>query len=406
LIVEPLQHLKLKDTFSSSTVIVIDALDECKGEETISTILSMISQFVTCLPVKIFITSRPEVGIRHAFSADADLYLHAETRPFILHEIERSVVKNDLTQFLRQGLKRVEAMYPTLKGRCWYTEADIGVLAVKSEGDRISQLHNLLRRDVVVKPPKSSPYWHLDQLYAQVLSQAFPKSSAVANVARFRAVVGTIVLLRSRLTAVDLALFLGTDVLTVTITLQNLHSVLVVPEQRDVIQIMHASFPDFLTRQPRCDNVNLSDLHVDPPLHHRLLLIRCFEHLTYLRRDICRLGNPSKLNSQHADLDERARKYISPALQYACRHWAEHLSKAVISESIIESLSIFCFELSLYWLEALSIMGCLELAISFLELAKEALQVSFAIPLPILTPPNPINIESERLPCLSAGYAQ
>jgi hypothetical protein len=180
LIVEPLQHLK--DTFPSSTVIIIDALDECNGEETISTILSVLSQFIARLPVKIFITSRPEVRIRHAFSAEADLYLHAETRPFILHEIKRSLVDDDLTQFLRQRLKRVEASYPTLKGGRWYTETDIGVLVVKSEGlfifaatavkfiedkvfaDPISQLQNLLRRNIVAKPPESSPYWHLDQL--------------------------------------------------------------------------------------------------------------------------------------------------------------------------------------------------------------------------------------------------
>jgi hypothetical protein len=44
-----------------STVIVIDALDECKDEEPASTILSILGRFVSKLPgVKFFLTGRPE----------------------------------------------------------------------------------------------------------------------------------------------------------------------------------------------------------------------------------------------------------------------------------------------------------------------------------------------------------
>ena len=47
-----------------STVIVIDALDECQDDEPASAILSVLGQFVTQVHrVKFFVTSRPEPRI-------------------------------------------------------------------------------------------------------------------------------------------------------------------------------------------------------------------------------------------------------------------------------------------------------------------------------------------------------
>ena len=52
--------LPLKES-AISTVVVIDALDECKDEEPASAILSALGRFVSELPqVKFFLTGRPE----------------------------------------------------------------------------------------------------------------------------------------------------------------------------------------------------------------------------------------------------------------------------------------------------------------------------------------------------------
>jgi hypothetical protein len=62
LVVEP---LSVSDV---STVIVIDALDECKDEEPLSAILSVLAQFTKKIPkVKFFITGRPESRIKTGF---------------------------------------------------------------------------------------------------------------------------------------------------------------------------------------------------------------------------------------------------------------------------------------------------------------------------------------------------
>lgn len=59
LIVEPLKATGL------STIVVLDALDECNDDEPVSTILSLLSRQIQSMPnVKIFITSRPSPNLR------------------------------------------------------------------------------------------------------------------------------------------------------------------------------------------------------------------------------------------------------------------------------------------------------------------------------------------------------
>jgi hypothetical protein len=62
LLVEPLQSTGL------STVIIIDALDECEDRQPASAILSLLSREIDHIPlVKFFITGRPEPHIRAGF---------------------------------------------------------------------------------------------------------------------------------------------------------------------------------------------------------------------------------------------------------------------------------------------------------------------------------------------------
>ena len=62
LIVRPLRESAI------STVIVIDALDECRDEESASAILSVLGRFASEVPkVKFFVTGRPEPRIREGF---------------------------------------------------------------------------------------------------------------------------------------------------------------------------------------------------------------------------------------------------------------------------------------------------------------------------------------------------
>jgi len=78
LIVQPLSQSK------TSTVIVIDALDECEDEEPASAILSVLGRLISGIPkVKFFLTGRPGQHIREGFRLPL---LANMTDVFVLHE--------------------------------------------------------------------------------------------------------------------------------------------------------------------------------------------------------------------------------------------------------------------------------------------------------------------------------
>ena len=81
------------------TVIIIDALDECKDEEPVSSILSVLARFISAMPnVKILVTGRPEPHILEGFR----LPLLAEaTDVFVLHNVDSNQVDNDIRLFFR-----------------------------------------------------------------------------------------------------------------------------------------------------------------------------------------------------------------------------------------------------------------------------------------------------------------
>ena len=94
-IVQPLRESAI------STVIVIDALDECEDEESASAILSVLGRFVSKIPkVKFFITGRPDPCIVKGFRL---LLLAKVTDVFVLHNVKPNLTNNDIWLFLKQS---------------------------------------------------------------------------------------------------------------------------------------------------------------------------------------------------------------------------------------------------------------------------------------------------------------
>ena len=88
LIVAPLKEKGI------STVIMIDALDECADDEPQSAILSIIGRLVEEIPkVKFFVTGRPEPRIQSGFRLKV---LRPLTKIFVLHMVEHFTVNADI----------------------------------------------------------------------------------------------------------------------------------------------------------------------------------------------------------------------------------------------------------------------------------------------------------------------
>ena len=94
LIVQPLNKSGI------STVILIDALDECRDHKPTSAILSVLGQCVPQIPkVKFFLTGRPERRICEGFHLPQ---MVKATNVLILHEVEPHQVDSDIKLFFKQ----------------------------------------------------------------------------------------------------------------------------------------------------------------------------------------------------------------------------------------------------------------------------------------------------------------
>jgi hypothetical protein len=386
LIVKPLRTLQ--GSFPPC-VVVLDALDECKDSEATSIILSALARYVNELsPLKFVITSRPEHPITTAFRSKE---LSFATERFILHQVELGVVQDDIELYLSSKLTSTRLSHG-LEGM-WPLAKDIHALAVLSCGlfifaatsvkfiedqnysDPEGQLASLLRNTPTIVE-NSSPHYHLDQLYTQVLNHAFPDiSPSLSN--KLKMVLGTIILLQDPLSSLALERLLGLKPRTAWLTLLRLHSVVIVPEDGvEVIRLLHPSFFDYITNPVRCVNPNFA---VDAGSQNTLLARACLDVMNRLKRDICGIKNPSILNSEVEDLPTLIKTHIPPELQYACRHWAWHVSNGLVSE-ILSSLEEFCSKYLLYWVEVCSLLGDLRGALIALDEIQKALMVSSPLP--------------------------
>jgi cytidylate kinase len=101
LVTEPLRH-------TSSIVLVVDALDECETDvlgRRGTDLLSVLADAVCTLAhVKLFVTSRNEVGLRKAF---ARVIQRNAAQVVQLHEIEKSIVRDDIRLYLAHSFAKI-----------------------------------------------------------------------------------------------------------------------------------------------------------------------------------------------------------------------------------------------------------------------------------------------------------
>ena len=384
LIVQPL----LKS--SISTVIVVDALDECKDEESTSAILSVLGQFVSKIPkAKIFVTGRPEPRIRKGFRLPL---LEKITDVFILHEVKSSQVNRDIRLFFKH---RFSELVGHQRGPdCWPTAEQLDLLCKRAAGlfvyavatiRFVDHKNNSPKRqlDRLLGSPKSSKFEGktkftenatLDSLYTSILQEAFG-DGYLEDDPKARSVLGAVVLAADPLSPSTIATLLGFDIEEVSPILSSAHSLLSLHKDNDhPVQPFHKSFPDFIVDPSRCANPRF---HVCPPDQHTELLIGCLELMNQsLEQNMCKLPD-GVINSEVDDLKKRTKQYIHRALEYACRSWHKHLVDVTPAHKleITSTLHRFLEGKFIFWLEVLSILGVTREAVNALEAAARWLDV-------------------------------
>ena len=360
------------------TLIIIDALDECKDEEPTSAILYVLSRYVDEIPnVKFFITGRPESRIRSGFRLES---LRPITKVLRLQDVRRSSVDSDIELFFRTRLTdiaKTRSDYDLPSD--WPSPSDIRTLCEKAAGffiyaSTIVKLFASRSRtpaeqlDRIISLAQSTAHEgrsRIDLLYTQVLEHAVNDMGIDAEEVHpnFKTVVGAILLVLNPLSARALSDLLRVS--SVSTTLSSLHSLLLVPENiEDPIQVFHKSFPDFLTDPARCKDERFL---VEPAVHHAEILLSCLNLMKErLKRNICNLDNHAVL-SEVNDLSALCKDHIGDALKYACCFWTKHLLRIPGSipcvKEVEKGINQFFTIYLPYWIEVLALTGNLDVGV-------------------------------------------
>ncbi|KAF4964049.1 hypothetical protein FSARC_7998 [Fusarium sarcochroum] len=366
LILNPLSSLT-RSACPHTIVLILDALDECDSEKDIRVILRVLAtaRTLNITKLRIFITSRPEIPIRHGFAMIPDV----EQQVFVLHEISANLVDRDLSLYFRDSFSvmREERGYTddwpgggTIK-RLVDNSCGLFIWASTAcrfirEGRRLASK----RISTLLNGHRSGagPEQQLDQIYMSVLEdsiqQDYNEKEKVELYGILREVLGSIVILSSPLSMQSLANLLCMPLRDVQDTLADLHTIFNIPRQPSrPLRLHHPTFRDFLLDKTRCTD---PDLWVDEKEAHRTLADSCIALMSKkLKTNICGLGSPGTLakdvNPGHIQ------RCLSPELQYACQYWAQHYQKSGARLSDGDRVHRFLEEHILHWLEAINLIG-------------------------------------------------
>ena len=372
-----------------STVIVVDALDECKDEEPASAILSVLGRFVSNLPkAKFLLTGRPEPRIRNGFRLPL---LVGVTDVFVLHEVKANQVDCDIWLFFEQNFSELTLRQPGLDG--WPTKTQLDLLCERAAGFFVYAVATVKfidsrnidprkRLNLLLQLPKSTVYegrtkfksnTTLDSLYTSILREAFDDIGPEDR-PKVHSVIGAVILAANPLSPSSIVTLLEFDIQDVTLLLSSIHSLLILHEDTNhPVLPFHKSFSDFITDSTRCTDKKF----YIPPHHNLELLVSCLKLMNQtLEKNMCYLPEAVK-NSGVGDLEERTEKYINHALQYACKSWHKHLVNEPMANrhEIASALHCFLEKKFLCWLEVLSVFDAVKNAVDALQVAIKWLEV-------------------------------
>ncbi|BAE66154.1 unnamed protein product [Aspergillus oryzae RIB40] len=396
LMLQPLLAVKHGEAIDT-TVIVIDALDECEPQEDVEIILSLLPgvETATNLAIRFFLTSRPEIPIRFGF----DQIDRSKYQNTILQNLDEDVIKHDIALYLREEFSKIQQKRRHALSPGWPGEERIEALAMMAcplfifaatvcrfVADRHFDPDERLQ-----KFPISSTGSKMDSTYRPVLNQLLVQDATDRNelIEEFQRIIGVIILLANPLSLSSLAeLLLDTPEHNssthlerrmhlerqISAHLDSFHSVLSIPSDPELpIRTLHLSFHDYLVDDRTRSEKATSQFWVDKREKHEFIACQCLAVMDrYLRKNMCDLPTYGTSRTE-IDLNSIAR-FLPPALQYACRYWVYHLTQSLAPATSLDQVLPFLKEHFLHWLESMSILGIISEAIiavnSLLQLTK------------------------------------
>ncbi|KFY80333.1 hypothetical protein V499_00801, partial [Pseudogymnoascus sp. VKM F-103] len=362
LVLGPLSRLEKSH---QSYLLVIDALDECEGENNVRIILELLAEArsLKMVQLRVFLTSRREIPIRYGMHDIPQ----SEHQDFVLHNVPSPIVDHDISLFLEYKLGRTRREWSL--GADWPGEVVLRQLIYKPCGlfiwaataYRFINGGKEFAEDRLIEILENTgfegtPEQHLDQIYLTVLQSSIPNTFRAQETdrlyARQRKVLGSIAILLSPLPAAALAKVIGISSAQVTQTLERLQAILEVPKDvAGFLRLHHPSFRDFLLNKDRSKG-----FWVDRKGVNQILAVGCIQLMSQtLKKDICEMHAPGSQASQVES--SWIEKCLPPEVQYACLYWVQHLQRGGSQVYNGKKAHQFLHAHLLHWLEAFGWMG-------------------------------------------------
>ncbi|EMD32104.1 hypothetical protein CERSUDRAFT_144261, partial [Gelatoporia subvermispora B] len=345
---------------ASELVFVIDAVDECSDGDATRNMLSAISACSSRMPIKFFITSRPEQRAR--------TQLHS-VQPGILqlHDIEEDIIEPDLRLYIVENLKRIRSKWEKADYAFppeWPSEDDVTSLinsagnlfiyaftAIRYIGETtpLERLASLAQLGFIPERPSTKS---LDDLYSFILNNAFNLGGSTKYAIReMNRVVAIFLALREPLSVSILSHVIDIPIQHTRRILECFHAVIYTPPQNDsgAVTTLHTSLKDYLTTDGRA----LKELKISTADGHRDLADVCIQTMASEALHF----NVAGCYSSYLPTSEQNLTTISPVLRYSCTRWSEHVASASNISSLLPPLEDVLRRKMLFWIEVVVLVG-------------------------------------------------
>ncbi|QRW04449.1 WD repeat-containing protein [Ceratobasidium sp. AG-Ba] len=349
---------QVKSPWPAGVVVVVDALDECDNEASVAEILEALLSHASKLPIKFFITSRPEPTILGRMRNTALENVNTELR---LHELAHPTVQADIRTFLVAQLKphitvsdfEVDRIAELSGVLFIYAATVVRYVSSGNFARARSRLAEVTSTSVVPSPKTTEA---VDALYTAILSAAYDNSESTdADRKELLLVLHTVVCAREPMSEDVIARMLGFESTeSVTAALLPVLSVLQVAEDTRIVSTLHESFRDYLLQKARSGR-----FHCDNEIHNEYLADSCLRQICESSSafNICKLPSSFLSDENVAAKDMTVKQAIREEMLYSSRYWSAHLTQTNCSSDLANTLFNFLSTRLLLWMEIMNLTG-------------------------------------------------
>ncbi|KLO19749.1 hypothetical protein SCHPADRAFT_934890 [Schizopora paradoxa] len=313
LIAKPLLSMK-QDSSEGPILLIIDGLEWCGGAA------QLLALFFTRLSgpggshIRILFTSRASPHILKTFEEFKGLH-----RSFNLDEVPAEVVRQDIENYLHDGLRRVHEMLGLSTPRDWLSRTDLDSLVDDSRNSFLYAKYALrfIGNPSARNPEEQLQNWLLKSFDGESFKDIYPHWVAELAIGAppVSSHVGllfvAICISKEPLPLASLAELLQTDTDILRTTLPHLHP-FIVSDADDDFRPSHSSLRDFCM-----DSELLPGQHAAGVCYHCLRIMNQGLNIVF--------EDPNRTNKK----EDKRNAVFRPALRYACRYWATIISKAI-----------------------------------------------------------------------------